>query len=570
MSSSSSVYCRTTSCLDDPQKTALDALLSGNMRLLSDLLAEESIMMDTEKQYPEQGNKTLLHIAVENKNTEAVRILLAGGAQLGQFNSVLKLTVLHLAAGQGDEGVLTTLLRCSGPHAIQVVNIKDRAGRTPLHLAALGGHIQCVKILLEAGANANVTDNKGGQTPLTLAANKGNIEVVKLLLKYGADLRGDAESVITSNFSGHQIALLDLDSVKRRQTEENITEKLYKMIDIAELDGEDVVKFRQLISKATSSDLDSIIGKMSMIQACAERGLASYVSLLLTGGADPNITTIMKPTSAFLLAAAGGKADVVKVMLDHNSLNSNNNSIKMVETLLFDQQFNQTVLHQLLRKPLNNLELSKQKFVNTDYEKCFEILLKKQNNLTSIINIQDSHGNTALHYATQFWDNDTVTKLLLLGANIGLRNNLGETPISNILPSTMESYLNQHCIKSQGNPTNEDFKISFHYDFLAPPRDESTDVIRMSDSEDMANKKTSPQPETDVLWYMAKSKDHCHLLKHPVITSFLALKWSRISFHYNTNMIFSTLLVVMLTLYIFTNYAGKMYNILILFNNSCS
>ena len=558
MSSSSSVYCRTTSCLDDPQKTALDALLSGNMRLLSDLLAEESIMMDTEKQYPEQGNKTLLHIAVENKNTEAVRILLAGGAQLGQFNSVLKLTVLHLAAGQGDEGVLTTLLRCSGPHAIQVVNIKDRAGRTPLHLAALGGHIQCVKILLEAGANANVTDNKGGQTPLTLAANKGNIEVVKLLLKYGSDLRGDAESVITSNFSGHQIALLDLDSVKRRQTEENITEKLYKMIDIAELDGEDVVKFRQLISKATSSDLDSIIGKMSMIQACAERGLASYVSLLLTGGADPNITTIMKPTSAFLLAAAGGKADVVKVMLDHNSLNSNNNSIKMVETLLFDQQFNQTVLHQLLRKPLNNLELSKQKFVNTDYEKCFEILLKKQNNLTSIINIQDSHGNTALHYATQFWDNDTVTKLLLLGANIGLRNNLGETPISNILPSTMESYLNQHCIKSQGNPTNEDFKISFHYDFLAPPRDESTDVIRMSDSEDMANKKTSPQPETDVLWYMAKSKDHCHLLKHPVITSFLALKWSRISFHYNTNMIFSTLLVVMLTLYIFTNYAGKM------------
>merc|ERR1711910_244565 len=95
MSSSSSVYCRTTSCVDDPQKTALDALLSGNMRLLSDLLAEESIMVDTEKQYLEQSNKTLLHIAVENKNTEAVRILLAGGALLGQFNSVLKVTVLH-------------------------------------------------------------------------------------------------------------------------------------------------------------------------------------------------------------------------------------------------------------------------------------------------------------------------------------------------------------------------------------------------------------------------------------------------------------------------------------------
>ena len=424
-------------------------------------------------------------------------------------------------------------------------------------MAALEEHTQCVKILLEAGANVNVTDNKGGQTPLTLAANKGNLDIVKLLLKYGADLRSDAEKIMTSKFSGHQIALLDLDVVKRRQTEEDITEKLYKLIDIAELDGEDVVKFRQLASNASNRDLDSIVGKMSMTQACAERGLASYMSILLSCGADPNLTTIMKPTPAFLLAAAGGKADVIKVMLDHNRLNSNNNSNKMVETLLFNQQFSQTVLHQILRKPLNNLELSGYKFVNTNYEKCFELILKQQSNLSSIINIQDVHGNTALHYATQFWDNDTVTKLLLLGANIGLRNNLGETPISNILPSTMENYLNQHCIKSQGNPTNEDFKISFHYDFLAPPRDENTNIIRMTDSEDIANKKTLPQPETDVLWYMAKSKDHCHLLKHPVITSFLALKWSRISFHYNTNMLFSALLVIMLTIYIFTNYAGK-------------
>ena len=432
------------------------------------------------------------------------------------------------------------------------------SGRTPLHLAALGGHTQCAKILLEAGASTNVSDNKGGQTPLILAANNADLDIVQLLLKYGADLRGDAERIITSKFSGNQIARLDLDSVKRRQPEEDVTEQLYKMIDVAELDGEDVAKFRQLVSKSTTTELDSIIGKMSLIQSCAERGLASYVSMLLSGGADPNVTTIVKPTSAFLLAAAGGKADVIKVMLDHNRLSSNNNSNKMVETMTFEQQFRQTVLHQLLRKPLHNLELSKHKLVDTNYEKCLEIVLKHQNNLTTIINIQDIHGNTALHYATQFWDHNTVTKLLLLGANIGLRNNLGEAPISNILPSTMENYLNQHCIKSQGNPTNEDFKISFHYDFLAPPRDESNkDVIRVSDSENITNKKASPQPETDVLWYMAKSKDHCHLLKHPVITSFLALKWSRISFHYNTNMIFSTLLVFMLTIYIFTNYAGN-------------
>jgi hypothetical protein len=37
-----------------------------------------------------------------------------------------------------------------------------------------------------------------------------------------------------------------------------------------------------------------------------------------------------------------------------------------------------------------------------------------------------------------------------------------------------------------------------------------------------------PLPETDSLWYLSQSKNHRHLLKHPVITSFLWLKWIRI------------------------------------------
>jgi hypothetical protein len=35
-------------------------------------------------------------------------------------------------------------------------------------------------------------------------------------------------------------------------------------------------------------------------------------------------------------------------------------------------------------------------------------------------------------------------------------------------------------------------------------------------------------PETESLWYMAQSPCHRRLLKHPVITSFLWMKWQRI------------------------------------------
>ena len=229
----------------------------------------------------------------------------------------------------------------------------------------------------------------------------------------------------------------------------------------------------------------------------------------------------------------------------------------MVDMTAVDDQFQQTILHQILRKPRLNLELTKAKLMSCDYERCLDLIMTSdQLKLNRIINVQDIHGNTALHYATQFWSSDTVTKLLLLGANIGIKNNLGETPISNILPSTMENYLNNHCIKSEGNPTNENFKITFKYDFLAPPRDDQTASDKISDVETNTDTRGASQPETDVLWYMARSKDHRHLLKHPVITSFLALKWSRISVHYNTNMIFSSVLVALLTYYIFINYAG--------------
>ena len=43
-------------------------------------------------------------------------------------------------------------------------------------------------------------------------------------------------------------------------------------------------------------------------------------------------------------------------------------------------------------------------------------------------------------------------------------------------------------------------------------------------------------PETQSLWYLGQSKEHRHLLKHPVITSFLFLKWGRIRRFFNRNL----------------------------------
>ena len=76
-----------------------------------------------------------------------------------------------------------------------------------------------------------------------------------------------------------------------------------------------------------------------------------------------------------------------------------------------------------------------------------------------------------------FWPEDVVSRLLKLGANVGLRNLLEEPAILNILPSTMENFLDNVALSSnKRNPSNENFAINFDYSFLAPSQTKAFNV----------------------------------------------------------------------------------------------
>ena len=63
--------------------------------------------------------------------------------------------------------------------AVRAARIKKN-GNTALHLAAEGGHVKVVKLLLNAGAKAN-DENLDGMTPLSLASQEGHIRVIQAL-----------------------------------------------------------------------------------------------------------------------------------------------------------------------------------------------------------------------------------------------------------------------------------------------------------------------------------------------------------------------------------------------------
>lgn len=67
-------------------------------------------------------------------------------------------------------------------------NLADRDGSTPLYRASVSGRTDVVRMLLRAGANANVESGAGDEgLPLCAAACWGHTDTVRELLAAGAD-----------------------------------------------------------------------------------------------------------------------------------------------------------------------------------------------------------------------------------------------------------------------------------------------------------------------------------------------------------------------------------------------
>ena len=62
--------------------------------------------------------------------------------------------------------------------------LKSATHRTPLHDACIGGHVDCVALLLDVMENVELSD-KNGQTAAHLAAFNGEAGALKLLLEHG-------------------------------------------------------------------------------------------------------------------------------------------------------------------------------------------------------------------------------------------------------------------------------------------------------------------------------------------------------------------------------------------------
>ncbi|GIL63274.1 hypothetical protein Vafri_17378 [Volvox africanus] len=109
---------------------------------------------------------------------EAVRVCQAVGCEVDCTGE----GAVHAAVRAGNVQVVAVL--CS---ARAGVAISGPRGITPLHLAAAAGQVECVRLLVGAGAPLEAREKEGGLTPLHVAVQSRQLEVVEALIAEGAD-----------------------------------------------------------------------------------------------------------------------------------------------------------------------------------------------------------------------------------------------------------------------------------------------------------------------------------------------------------------------------------------------
>ncbi len=253
----------------------------------------------------------------------------------------------------------------------------------------------------------------------------------------------------------------------------------------------------------------------TLLDEAMAKNLPEIVETLLAHGVDINevpLTSKSHLTPAFH-ACSLGNYEVLKVLLTDENVSFASAKLR--------RNRGATLLHQIF-----NFD-----FVDAvDRYKCFKLIIADKRCTVEIINKVDGMKHVPLHYSCKFGCNDISKQLLRRGAYIG-----HESVMNFIQRDVLEEYLDGR-IKWSGNVNDANFEVSIDYNFLTPPP-------------------KSGKLEITAAHMISSHSILQNLALHPVISSFVLLKWKKINVfvHANVLIYFGFLLLLGSTIMNFYN-----------------
>lgn len=287
--------------------------------------------------------------------------------------------------------------------------------------------------------------------------------------------------------------------------------------------------------KAQKNLLKYTDGKQTFLQYCCEKKFSKAVKTLLEYDVDVNYAP-NNSTRPVLIACRKGDSETLRLLLS-------------AKPDLSCNEDGENPLHIVVKYTDNS----------PDHLDCLQILLRRLNKSNLDINAQDLKGNSPLHYAVKYGGPACVEELLKNGAYIGTLNKFKKPPLADMSSSTLGNYLDSCITATDVLDRGNNYVIKFNYNFLVPKNclvhSELEDIkIPLTDDNETVNLLQESIPESQPLLYMSKDSHLRKLLVHPVLTSFILLKWQRVRIFYYVNLIFYVLFCFLLTVYILFGY----------------
>ncbi|KAJ2941369.1 hypothetical protein O0L34_g3572 [Tuta absoluta] len=428
---------------------------------------------------------TPLHTAVELENMDAMQALLDMGACIGCVN-VAGQTPLHVCVEKELEDHLQVLANHETNDAdslAAMVDVKDREGHTVLQSAVEAAWVPGVCIALEAGADITMKANNG-ETPVHSAAALGDIDVLSEIISVAK-----------------QRDFIDCQN-------ENGETPLFKAISNGNLEC-----VKALLEEGASIKI-TLPGDVNVLHVAADHAHADILRELL----EFNETVAQTMINALTDASKRGLGAIHFAVLK--------NSIECVELLLSkkaDVRLRTTSNPYRASTPLhiasvkNNVEVAK-------------IILKHDK--TTIHEVNGS-GWFPLHSAAHHGNRDIIQLLLSEGADLSgysdgpkkIRRTAIDMIINNLSKPTdfLEEVFDSYIQTNSQNLQDPDCKITVNYRILMPS---VCEVEQMK-----------------VIQALMKTGNHYgqrRLLVHPLVESFLYLKWKALlPFFYTIIMLYS-------------------------------
>ncbi len=358
-----------------------------------------------------------LHYAALAGHNEGIIFLVNKGIPVDAVNNDGR-TPLMLAL-QKDSVVAVNALLSLGANPLS----RDATGATPLHLAVYWAAENCLKILARPGSSVDLRDFTG-KTPLRTAVDKADIGLATFLLEKGADVRardssGETPLHAAARLPDERLVLLLGPKVRNVDIRDDAgTTPLLEAVF-----SENAKAAAAFASLGASIHARDSSGE-SPLSFALKKGTAVLRAVLnekTVGASDADGRSVIR----VILEAKPG-VDYIKTALGAGAPVDDRDSQGRTPLLIAAQNLYFEIISQLVSAGADP-------FIRDAQGLCSAVVALSSGDQAvkamfgAKVNLKDTQGETALHYAAANGLEKGLLSLLALGADVSIRNVNGET-----------------------------------------------------------------------------------------------------------------------------------------------